>query len=88
MDGKVYACTVGANLPCGEKANTSRTPSTAMTDFCAANAEAAAIPAAVTGRATVYAWRCTAGAPAVVRQVVEPDKQGFLANIWHELKPS
>lgn len=88
MDGKVLACTVGANLPCGEKANTSRTPSAAMTEFCAANAEAAVIPAFVTGRATVYEWRCSAGAPSVVRQVVEADAQGFLASFWHELPPS
>lgn len=88
MDGKVYACTVGANLPCGEKADTNRTPSTAVAAFCQTNADAEVIPAAVTGRATVYQWRCTAGTPVVVRQVAEADRQGFLASFWHELKPS
>jgi hypothetical protein len=61
MDGKVYACTVGANLPCQEKADTSRTPTSAMAEFCRDNSEADNIPAFVTGRATVYTWRCTRG---------------------------
>jgi hypothetical protein len=34
MDGQVYACTVGANIPCQEKADTSGTPTAAMADFC------------------------------------------------------
>ncbi|MFN8640080.1 MAG: hypothetical protein U0360_11700 [Dehalococcoidia bacterium] len=88
MEGRVYACTVGANLPCGEKANTSRAPSAAMTEYCAANAEADSIPAFVTGRATVFAWHCVSGTPAIARQVVEADARGFIANVWHELAPS
>ena len=85
MDGKVYGCFVGANLPCGEKADTGKTPTQAMTDFCAQNANSDFIPASETGRATVYEWRCTNGAPAVVKQVVQPDKQGFLSNVWYPL---
>jgi hypothetical protein len=85
MDGKVYACTVGANLPCSEKADLGRAPSAALSEFCKTNADAAVIPAAVTGRATVYAWRCSAGVPEVVRQVFEADQRGFIANIWHEI---
>ena len=34
MDGKVYACTVGANLPCDSKANTDKTPTQPEFDFC------------------------------------------------------
>jgi hypothetical protein len=55
MAGKVYACTAGANLPCGEKADTSRSPTSAMTAFCRDNPGSDAIPMVVTGRATVYA---------------------------------
>lgn len=87
MGGKVYACTVGANLPCGERADAGRAPSAAMTTFCNANPEAAAIPAGVTGRATVYQWRCADAQPSIVRQVVEADPQGFIANIWYEITP-
>jgi hypothetical protein len=63
MDGKVYACTVGANLPCAEKADQQRAPAPALTDFCRQNPGAEVIPMAVTGRAPVFAWRCTGGAP-------------------------
>ncbi len=87
MDGKVWACFVGANLPCTEKADTSRTPTPDMADFCAANPTSDFIPAYVTGRATVYEWRCTAGAPEIVKQLVEPDAQGFQSNIWYEISP-
>jgi hypothetical protein len=84
-DGKVLACTVGANLPCTEKASSDQTPTQEMKDFCQANASAEVIPAAVTGRATVYEWRCASGAPEVVRQVVEVDAQGFLKDIWYQI---
>ena len=87
MGGKVYACNVGANIPCTTKADTSRTPTQAVTDFCKANASADVVPAAVTGRATVYQWRCTNGEPAVVKQLITPDAQGFLASFWHEINP-
>jgi len=87
MDGKVWACFVGANLPCTEKADTSRTPTPDMADFCQANPSSDFIPAYVTGRATVYEWRCTNGAPEIVKQIVEPDAQGFQSNIWYEISP-
>jgi hypothetical protein len=85
MDGKVYACTVGANLPCGEKADTNRTPSEPIVDFCKANPSADVIPMAVTGRATVYEWRCTNGAPTIVKQFTEADARGFIASVWYEI---
>lgn len=85
MDSKVYACSVGANLPCMAKANTSREPTEAIVKFCAANREVAGIPMVVTGRATVYAWQCAGGQPAILRESVKPDKRGFLSNIWYEI---
>jgi hypothetical protein len=87
MDGKVYACFVGANLPCEAKANTDKTPAQEAVDFCQANPDSDFIPAVALGRETVYEWRCTAGAPEIVRQVNEVDAQGFIANIWYELTP-
>jgi hypothetical protein len=87
MDGAVYACFVGANLPCDAKANTDRTPTQEEVDFCAQNKNADAIPAAVTGRETVYEWRCSNGAPEVVQQVFHPDAQGFISEIWYEINP-
>jgi hypothetical protein len=88
MDGQVYACMVGANLPCQERADASRRPTPGMTDFCKDNAHAEVIPAFVTGRATVYEWKCANGAPEVVRQFAQPDAQGFLSNIWYAISPN
>ena len=85
MDGKVYACTVGANLPCTAKADTSRTPTAAETEFCTANPNADVVPAAVTGRETVYEWRCKDGAPEIVRQIFTPDARGFISDFWYAL---
>jgi hypothetical protein len=63
MDGNVYACFVGANLPCEAKANTDRTPTQEELDYCQKNPNSDFIPAVVTGRETVYEWRCLDGAP-------------------------
>jgi hypothetical protein len=87
MDGKVYACFVGANLPCDSKANTDRTPTAAIIDFCKANLNAGAIPAAVTGHATIYAWRCNQGAPAIDKQVYQVDPRGFIVDNWYPISP-
>ncbi len=83
--GKVMACTVGANLPCTEKAVTDKTPTQDEKDFCTANPSADVIPAAVTGSATVYEWRCTSGAPEIVKQVADVDAQGYIAGIWYAI---
>jgi hypothetical protein len=87
MNGDVYACFVGANLPCDAKANTDRTPTQEEADFCQQNRNAKVIPAVVTGRETVFEWRCRKGAPEIVRQVFQPDAQGFLSEIWYKLSP-
>lgn len=85
MDGQVWACHFGANLPCQEKADTSQVPTSEMEDFCKTNPTAEIVPAAVTGRATVYEWKCAAGKPEMVRQVFQVDPQGYLADFWYEL---
>jgi cobalamin transport system substrate-binding protein len=87
MDGKVYACTVGANLPCESKANTDRTPTQAELDFCKANPSSDFIPMVVTGHDTAFEWACKNGAPEIVKQVVQPDARGFLSNIWYQISP-
>jgi hypothetical protein len=85
MNGAVYACNVGANLPCSEKADPSRTPTSAMRDFCRDQPSSDFIPAYVTGRATVYEWRCRDGAPEAGRQIGAADARGYVADVWHEL---
>ncbi len=86
MDGVVHACTVGANLPCTAKADTSRSPSPAMDEFCQANPGADVVPAAVTGRETVYAWACEGEEAVAGRQVFEVDASGFIADIWYRIE--
>jgi hypothetical protein len=88
MDGEVYACTFGANLPCAAKADTRTEPSAAVSEFCRHNPGADAIPMAVTGRATVFEWRCADGRPTIVRQFAQPDAAGYLADIWYQIEPA
>jgi putative hemolysin len=85
MNGRIYVCTVGANIPCQEKADTSQIPRAEMTDYCSANPNSDFIPTAVTGRATVYGWRCANGTAEIVRELTRPDARGFLSMAWHEV---
>ena len=86
-DGRVLACFYGANLPCGEKADTSRKPGKGTVTYCRENPDDDVVPAYVTGRRTVYEWRCRAGNPAIVRRLERVDKQGFAARYWHVVTP-
>ena len=88
MDGKVYGCFVGANIPCWSKANTDRTPTAEEIEFCTAQPNAEFIPAAVTGHETVYEWRCNQNTPEIVRQVLQVDARGFVTDFWYELSPN
>ena len=88
MGGRVYACFVGANLPCESKANTDRTPTQPEKDFCAQNPGSDFIPTVVTGRETVYEWHCVNGEPQIARQLTQPDGQGFLSDIWYAISPN
>lgn len=86
MDSKVYACNVGANLPCASKANLDKIPTQPMTDFCKQNPGSDFIPAVVTGRETVYNWVCDKEVPLAKEQLSQADTAGFIANIWYEVK--
>lgn len=88
MYGNVYACFVGANLPCEDKVDTSRTPTQAEAEYCAQNPNADVIPAVVTGRDTAYEWQCSRGTPQIVRQIARQDPRGFFSNIWYEISPN
>lgn len=85
-DGKVKVCHRGANLPCEEMADTSGIATSEMVTFCQENKSAEVIPAAVTGRGTVFEWKCVDGKPATVKQVLQADAQGFISDFWFELK--
>jgi len=87
MNNQVWACSFGANIPCPEKADTSRTPAQPVAEFCKTNRNASVIPAVVTGRATVYEWRCSNGAPQIVKELTKPDARGFLSMFWYPIPP-
>ncbi|NLE75538.1 MAG: hypothetical protein GX605_02150 [Chloroflexi bacterium] len=87
MDGKVYGCVIGANIPCWSKADANRTPSEGSVQFCKEQPNAEGIPAFATGRETVYSWRCKEGMPEVVEQVLQVDARGYQADFWYPLNP-
>ena len=87
MDGKLYACNVGANLPCNEKADVSKEPNEGMINYCKENADSDFIPAYAQGRTTVYEWKCKGEKPEIVKRIVDVDKAGYQKNIWYEIKP-
>ncbi len=88
MGGKVYACNFGANLTCDSKADTNKTPTQAMADYCTANPGSDFIPMSVTGHATIYSWRCSQATPELVQQIATVDPQGYLAQIWYPIQPT
>ncbi len=88
MDGKVYACNVGANLPCEEKADSSREPNQGIISYCESNPDSEFIPAYASGRATIYEWRCKGKEPIIVKEINKPDAAGYLSNIWYEITPN
>lgn len=87
MDGEVYACNTGANLPCRSKANVSSKPTDAEQQYCEANHDALFIPMYVTGHDTLYEWRCKGTRPVTAKALGAVDKRGYLADIWYEIPP-
>jgi hypothetical protein len=86
MDHQVYACNFGANLPCDSKANTDKTPTQAMGDYCKVNPDSDFIPMSVTGHATIYSWHCVKDTPELLNQIAKVDAAGYLANIWRQAR--
>jgi hypothetical protein len=87
MDGKVYACNFGADLPCDSKADTNSTPSPYVEDYCKVKPNSDFIPMSVTGHATVYSWRCIDGTAHAGSPVSPIDSRGFLQSIWYPIQP-
>jgi hypothetical protein len=81
--GRLLVCAVGANLWCG-KAETDAHPADVVA-YCRSNPDAAWAPAAVTGHATIYAWRCAGGVPQLEPPSEKVDSDGYIARNWREL---
>ncbi len=87
MDGKVYACNFGANIPCDSKANTDKTPTQAITNYCKTNPDVDFIPMAVTGHNVIYSWSCVKGVPQLGDQLDTVDAAGYQSSFWVPLQP-
>ncbi len=81
MDGFVYACTYGPNLPCGQADLNSR-PSAEMIDYCESQFDGAPLPGSLVGHQTIYGWVCRGETPATTYQKYEVDHQGFITSFW------
>ncbi len=86
MNKLVYACNFGANLPCNSKANTDKTTTQAMADYCKENLNSDFIPMAITGHSTIYSWHCVKDTPELLDQIDKVDAAGYLSSIWYPLQ--
>ncbi len=82
MNGAVYVCAIGANIPCDAKADRAKRNSGAD-EYCQENREAAVVPAYATGHATIYSWSCSLGKAVRGKRIVEVDSRGYRSDIWH-----
>jgi hypothetical protein len=87
LDGAVYVCTVGANLPCQSKADRARRNPGAEA-FCRDNRDADVVPAYAAGHRTIYAWRCISGRAVHGEIIVKLDRRGFQLDLWRRLQPA
>lgn len=87
MDGFVYACTWGPNLPCG-KADLDSRATPEMVEFCSENFDGTPLPGSLTGHQTIYGWVCRGETPATTHRKYEVDPRGFVASFWHWIAPS
>ncbi|WP_150133066.1 hypothetical protein [Acidisarcina polymorpha] len=85
-NGKVLACVYGANIPCDSKANTDRTPSQPVREYCRQNPSSTFVPMVVTGHNTSVSWACTNGEPNIVGSS-SVDKQGYATEFWKVVSP-
>lgn len=84
MDSRVMVCAVGANLHCG-RADTQVVATPETSAWCKQNPGASFIPAYVTGRDTIWKWRCDGRKPHIDGPAHTVDKQGFIAENWKAL---
>jgi hypothetical protein len=85
MDGAVYVCALGANIPCQSKADTARRNAGAEA-FCRDKFDAQFVPAYATGHRTIYEWRCVSGAAVRGKAAVRLDRRGFQVDFWRRLE--
>jgi hypothetical protein len=83
MNGSVWLCNHGANIPCA-KADLRRMPPS-VTTYCEENPNEAVVPMVVTGHDTIHSWECVGG-KARLKQSQKVDPRGFAADQWRRLQ--
>jgi hypothetical protein len=85
VGGHVLVCQ-NAQSPSCLKANTDRTPSAAMNEFCRDNANSQVIPRVVTGteRMLAFNWICRGTEPAIAKDI-RLDGRGFVIADWRHV---
>jgi len=83
MNGRLLACFVGANLPCG-KMNASRDNQGADA-YCRAKPDTDVVPAFATRHDTIYSYRCAAERPVIAGRTFALDARGFAVRLWAPL---
>jgi hypothetical protein len=86
MDGAVYVCSVGANIPCRFKADRAKHNAGAEA-FCREKHDAEFVPAYASGHRTIYEWRCEAGLAMRGDRVAKLDRRGYRIDFWQRLLP-
>lgn len=83
MGGRVYACFVGANLPCGKADTATNKPD--IMSWCKNNPNTDFVPAYITGHDTAYIWRCSDGQPRIEAPSAGLDVSGFFREYWRRV---
>jgi hypothetical protein len=86
MDGAVFVCAIGANIPCRTKADRAKRNSGAEY-YCRENPDAETVPAYATGHNSIYDWNCSAGHSVRGKVLLTLDHRGYPVNFWHRLSP-
>jgi hypothetical protein len=86
MDGAVFICAIGANIPCQTKADRARRNSGAER-YCRENPNAPVVPAYATGHSGIYDWSCSSGHSVRGKASVTLDRRGYAVKFWYRLSP-
>ncbi len=79
---QLMVCVIGANLACGKADIRRKLPGADA--FCRANPDAAIVPFAATGHATIYEWRCVGSDAVAGKKFQTVDPQGYITANWRK----
>jgi len=86
MDGAVYICDTGADIPCDAKADLAKS-NLGAESYCRENLGAALVPAYATGHRSIYNWHCSAGRAVPGKKLFKVDARGFQTDFWFRVAP-